>query len=162
MKKQVLRVLAILSLVGTLMVVGATAPAAAQTFNQIRVDIPFDFNDGARVFPSGKYTIRPIGVNGTTGISITSDDGKASEMRICFNAETTSPRNESALVFHRYGDHYFLAQIWVAGDPIGFQLPKTSVERGFERAIEANKGASAAIAGHDIVTVAAALPTSQR
>jgi hypothetical protein len=160
MKKEVLRALTMLSLVATLTAVGGIAQA--QTFNAIRVDVPFDFNDGARVFPAGKYTIRPIGANGTNGISITSDHGNASEFRICLSAETTSPKSETALVFNRYGDHYFLSQIWTAGETTGLQFPKTPVERRFERAIETSKGGSAAAAGPEIVTVAAALPTSQR
>ena len=32
------------------------------------------------------------------------------------------------LVFHRYGDRYFLAQIWVAGNNSGSELPKSPRE----------------------------------
>lgn len=37
-------------------------------------------------------------------------------MLLTQSAESVRPRNETALVFHRYGDHYFLFQIWTAGD----------------------------------------------
>jgi hypothetical protein len=161
MKKQVLRALTMLSLVATLMVVGVTAPAAAQTFNQIRFDVPFEFSDGTSVFPAGKYTIRPISANTNAGISITSEDGKAFGLHMCYSAEVTSPKNETTLVFNRYGDRYFLSQVWTAGETSGLQLPKSSMERGFQRAIQTSNGQSAAASGPAIVTIAAALPTAQ-
>jgi hypothetical protein len=161
MKKQVLRALTMLSLVATLIVVGVVAPAAGQTFNQIRVDVPFEFSDGTSVFAAGKYRIRPIGANTNAAISITSEDGKAYGLRMCFNAEVTSPKNETTLVFHRYGDRYFLSQIWTAGETNGLQLPRSSMERGLQRAIETSSGQSAAASGPAIVTIAAGLPAAQ-
>jgi hypothetical protein len=40
---------------------------------------------------------------------------------------------ESKLVFNRYGDHYFLSQIWEAGDNAGRELMKSREERQLER-----------------------------
>ena len=41
-------------------------------------------------------------------------------------AQLTS--EQSKLVFHRYGDRYFLAQIWMAGSNSGQELPKSPRE----------------------------------
>jgi hypothetical protein len=37
--------------------------------------------------------------------------------------------SETKLVFDKYGDQYFLAQIWVRGEEIGEQLPRTRSEK---------------------------------
>jgi hypothetical protein len=38
------------------------------------------------------------------------------------------------LVFDRYGDKYFLRQIWTAGNTAGLECPKTRVERETQEA----------------------------
>jgi hypothetical protein len=43
-------------------------------------------------------------------------------------------RNESTLVFHRYGDEYFLSTIWTAGNDTGHELFKSRAERELIRA----------------------------
>jgi hypothetical protein len=41
------------------------------------------------------------------------------------NAASTSTK----LIFHRYGDEYFLYQVWVQGESRGRELPPTKVEK---------------------------------
>jgi hypothetical protein len=36
---------------------------------------------------------------------------------------------ETKLIFHRYGDRYFLYRIWVAGEDRGRELPQTRLEK---------------------------------
>jgi hypothetical protein len=161
MKKQMLRARTILGLVAMMIGVGAAGPAAAQTFEQIRVDVPFEFTDGRSVFPAGKYTIRPIAGAAKAGISITSEDGDASVFHLCFNAEVTMPKNQTSLVFNRYGDAYFLSQVWTAGETIGLQLPQSSRERRLGRGLPTGDGQSGAASGPAIVTIAATVPTAR-
>jgi hypothetical protein len=33
------------------------------------------------------------------------------------------------LLFHRYGDQYFLVQFWTRGSSVGFELPRPKAER---------------------------------
>jgi hypothetical protein len=44
------------------------------------------------------------------------------------NACTLGKRQKTKLVFHRYGDRYFLAQVWTAGSDQGRELPKSRRE----------------------------------
>jgi hypothetical protein len=37
--------------------------------------------------------------------------------------------DHSSLIFHKYGDRYFLAQIWTNGVRTGLQLPASKLER---------------------------------
>jgi hypothetical protein len=154
MRKQIVIAIMMLSLVAALTLTNAVGTASAHTFSLITVDVPFDFSDGATVFPAGKYAIEPWGVNSTAGIRITSYDSKARGTRLSFAAGGTSPKNETALVFHRYGDRYFLSQVWIAGESIGLELPTSSAERAVEREIEMSRG-QAADSAPAIVTIAA-------
>ena len=44
-------------------------------------------------------------------------------------AVSIEPQTESKLVFNRYGDSYFLAQVWSEGNTQGRQLVKTAREK---------------------------------
>jgi hypothetical protein len=59
------------------------------------------------------------------------------------SAQSVQSRDETAVIFHRYGDQYFLFQVWAVGDTTGSEIPKSSMERQAARGIEANKGQSA-------------------
>jgi len=143
MQKQILKTATILSLVVALTITFAAVPAAAESFVSIRVDVPFEFNADHSIFPAGKYTIRPAGGNTNGVIRITSEDGKASVFLSTHSAQSLQSRDETALIFHRYGDQYFLFQVWAVGDTTGLEIPKSSMERQAARGIEANKGQSA-------------------
>jgi hypothetical protein len=140
MQKQILQAATILSLVAALTITFAAAPAAADSFSSIRVDVPFDFTAGHSIFQAGKYTIRPAGLNDSAVIRITSEDGKASAFLTTYSAQSVQSRD--VVVFHRYGDQYFLFQVW-SGDTIGSEIPKSSMELQAARAIEVNKGRAA-------------------
>jgi hypothetical protein len=48
-------------------------------------------------------------------------------------AESHKPANKTKLVFNRYGDQYFLSEIWVEGATRGRELPKTGREKEMAR-----------------------------
>ena len=143
MQKQVLKAATILSLVVALTITFAAAPAAADSFGSIRVDVPFDFTANHSILPAGKYTIRSAGMNSTDVIQITSEDGKTSVFLSTHSAQSAQFKDKTVVIFHRYGDQYFLHQVWAIGDNIGSEIPKSSIERQAARAIEVNKGQSA-------------------
>jgi hypothetical protein len=142
MQKQILKAATILSLVVALTITFAAVPSAADSFGSIRVDVPFEFSAGHSVFPAGKYTIRPAGVNTNGVIRIISEDGKTSGVLLTNSAQSVQSKDESVVIFHRYGDQYFLFQVWAVGDTIGLEIPKSSMERQAARAIDVNKGQS--------------------
>jgi hypothetical protein len=118
MKKQ----LSLLSL-GLLLV---TALAYAKTVN-MKVNIPFNFVVGGATLPSGEYRFEGLGVAGNA-ISIRKLDQTAKSLTLAVRCESSKTQEKSKLVFHRYGDRYFLAQIWMAGDNSGHELPKSRRE----------------------------------
>jgi hypothetical protein len=58
--------------------------------------------------------------------------------------QTSIEPSQGKLVFHRYGDEYFLSQIWQAGVNAGRELPKS--RREIEVAANARRGTEAIMA----------------
>jgi hypothetical protein len=157
MKTRLLKAAMMLGFIVAFTITSAVAPAAALSFNTIKADIPFDFTIGNRVFRAGKYTLRPVTNDTNPVVQIQSEDGQAFRMFPTHSALASEPKEQTVLVFHRYGDQYFLYQVWALGDTTGIQLPKSSLERQTERGIVPNKVQSAA----NIVPVTITLAVSQ-
>jgi len=107
-----------------LLLVGASA--SAQTVN-MKVNVPFNFIVSGGTLPNGEYTIQGLGTSGN-GISIRSADKTAKSLVLASRCESLKTPERSKLVFHRYGDRYFLAQIWMAGNNAGHELPTSRRE----------------------------------
>ena len=129
MKIQVLRNIAILGLFFVL----AIASVQAQTPSRVEVNIPFDFSAGKSTLKAGAYSVKRTAGN---ALAIRSADGKTTAL---LNAPLTiGARNSKAgerLVFNKYGDQYFLSQVWMSVDT-GRQLFPSSGEQKAARAYE--------------------------
>jgi hypothetical protein len=108
------------------MVVLAVGCANAQLTHGVRADIPFAFTVANQTFPAGQYTVKPINDMGFLAIT---GNGSAMTMTISQATDSASAQKLSKLVFHKYGDRYFLYQVWVRGEERGRQIPPTKVER---------------------------------
>jgi hypothetical protein len=161
MQKQILKAATTLSIVVALTITFAAAPAAARSFGSIRVDVPFDFTADNSTLPAGKYTIRSAGGNFSGVIQITSEDGKASVFLSAHSAQSVQSRDESVVIFHRYGEQYFLFQVWAVGDTIGSEMPKSSIELQAARGIEV-KGQSARSSEPAEVIIGASQPSRSK
>jgi hypothetical protein len=107
-----------------LMVLGLTGLVHAQRYTTIKAQVPFNFVANGETMPAGECTVRLI-VNGQTTLSISS--GKQHTFAFPIVEESPNGSNKTTLVFHRYGDRYFLARIKRAGR-IGYELPATKLE----------------------------------
>ena len=122
-----------------------TAVAAATAFAQdppdlfLRATIPFDFNVRGKTFPAGDYEINRL-TDDTPGLLIISNV-KYHE-RAAFATENVEARaipNNGELVFHRYGDSYFLYEVFARGEETGRELRPTRQERTLRREMASNK-----------------------
>lgn len=107
--------------------IGGAGRAAAQVSINVRADIPFEFVAGSTTMPAGQYSL-------TRGVSpaillVRSEDGRSIANILANAAIAKEAPAESQLVFNKYGDRYFLAQIWTAGQDLGCQLVKQRMER---------------------------------
>jgi len=134
MKMKVIKRLTMLSLVSMFTICAAVASANAQLSYPVRAKIPFDFNVGDQKLPAGEYTFgRLTGLSDNRVMSVRSADAKAHVFQSVFQASVLTPKDESTLVFHKYGDQYFLEQIWSGGEQEGTQVPESRGERTIQR-----------------------------
>jgi hypothetical protein len=130
MEGKVIKRLTMLSLVSMFILCAAVASANAQLSIPIRAKIPFDFNVGDKKLPAGEYTFRRLSeFSDSKMMSVKSLDASTRMFQSTLGAQVLTPKNESTLVFHRYGDQYFLEQIWRDGEQEGTQVPESRSER---------------------------------
>jgi hypothetical protein len=130
MEGKVIKRLTILSLISMFTLCAAVASANAQLSIPIRAKIPFDFNVGDKKLPAGEYTFRRLSeFSDSKMMSVKSLDASTRMFQSTLGAQVLTPKNESTLVFHRYGDQYFLEQIWRDGEQEGTQVPESRSER---------------------------------
>ena len=137
MANQILKSLTMLTLVVGLTLVAAVVSANGQsTSTLVTADIPFDFIVADQTLPAGKYTVRNVSDDGK-GLKISSRDGESSVMRLSNLANEKSKKRNARMVFHRYGQQYFLAEVWT-GDNYGRQLLKCKRERHLRQELASN------------------------
>ena len=128
MSGKFIRRLTMLSLVSTFTLCAAVASANAQLSYPVRAKIPFAFSMGDKKLQAGQYTFSRMSADGKVML-VSSVAGNSSVFQPIFKIEVLTAKNESKLVFHRYGDQYFLEQIWIAGELEGTEVPESRSER---------------------------------
>jgi hypothetical protein len=103
--------------------------AQAQVSQSIRGNVPFSFRVGDTVLPAGQYVVRPLS-SGSAALQIQSSEAKGKSIMCLANSATANSAQKSKLVFHRYGDTYFLSQVWPGnGLSTGSQFRPSKAER---------------------------------
>jgi hypothetical protein len=118
MKKQILSIIIALSVISTLSIAGF----AGLTGN-LQANIPFDFMVNGKKLPAGKYTLGSAGPQNV--LSVRSWKLKQGAFATTY-ALPDSSDNKPKLIFHRYGNQYFLAR--VIGYADGVELPRSKAE----------------------------------
>jgi hypothetical protein len=98
--------------------------ANAQLTTTFKAQVPFDFVVNGKTMAAGECTIA-IDVNGRTLLSIS--NGKHHIYAFPIAAKSPNAAKNTALVFHRYGDRFFLADI-KRENGTGYQLPASRLE----------------------------------
>jgi hypothetical protein len=110
-----------------LTLLSVTGSAFAQRVN-MRANIPFDFIAGNKSISAGSYALESIGANDTV-LLIHDADGKTNALTMSHGVISTARSDRTNLVFRKYGDQYFLAQVWTAGESGGRELPRPRLEQ---------------------------------
>ena len=88
-------------------------------------NVPFPFVVANRALPPGKYIVTPIS-EATFRIYAGKNQG------VIFQTHSVQGRAQDGaakVVFHRYGDTYYLSEVWGAASTIGSQLFTSRSER---------------------------------
>jgi hypothetical protein len=119
---------ALFRLTGMLALAFLAATQIARAQEPMLVNIPFEFTAGQMTLPAGEYRVQKA-IQGSSVLLIQRADRSAQALAPSFAAETNERQAKSKLVFHRYGDRYFLSQVWIAGSSRGRELPKSAKEK---------------------------------
>ena len=130
MKRQIVKGTTMLLLVVALAFVTAVASANAQS-RLARAEVPWEFNANNATLPAGQYYIADLATGGgVVKISNTKEAKSLFAMTVPLSRNGNTEKGK--LVFHRYGNRYFLAEIWVAGEREGQKLRKSKEEKAIE------------------------------
>ena len=116
MKAAVLRVTTVLAVVMAFTAISAQAQGIR---NSQRFVVPFDFKVGRTVLPAGEYTFTAD----SQALRIRSKDGRSNAIALPRTVGSFRIMSETKLTFRRYGDQYYLSQVWLA-DGIGRELKR--------------------------------------
>jgi len=109
--------------IGTLV---SAQPASAQSGTALaEVNIPFAFQTGTQTLPAGLYRID----RESNHLILLRGPGKAEGFVEMHDAIKTRVPDHGYMVFDRYGNKYFLRQIWTAGETNGLECSKSRAEK---------------------------------
>ena len=121
----------------TLLIAGSARAQMPGT--EMRATIPFDFMVRGRILPAGKYEINRINEE-PAGLMIRNIDHRRDEALFETEAVYVSRTpSKDVLVFHRYGDSYFLSEVLTAGEDAGREIAPSHAERQMRREMARNQ-----------------------
>jgi hypothetical protein len=133
-KKQTLRIFLMFSVLSIL----ATISVHAQSSNQQTANIPFSFNVDGKTFPAGLYSVTRLNPQSDkAALAIKSADGSMSQVVLTMPVQAGKPQESAKLVFSRYGEQYFLSQVWMPANNTGLELLKSRAEKTLARNAQA-------------------------
>lgn len=97
-----------------------------------KVEIPFNFSVGDKTLPAGTYSVSRI-TQDKVVLQLRSEDGREVIRILTHSVQAKESPAIGKLSFHRYGETYFLFQIWEPDDNQGRQLPRSRTERSVQR-----------------------------
>jgi hypothetical protein len=128
------------SLFALVLTVATTAPAAHAQDLKTVVNIPFAFELGSHHFEAGKYTIN----SSLEGRAINLQNGSNSGVTLTMWDSNSKPSTGSKVVFHRYGNRYFLREVWTEGEDNHLKCVDDRAEKRTQKEIRSQIAASAA------------------
>jgi hypothetical protein len=121
-------------------------PLLAQTI-RLTANVPFEFVVNNRTLPAGEYSFTRDSSPLVVMIRNANEHAGVLSMVMPEALNSSSQSSPANLVFHRYGDKYFLSQINDGYVDVGFSLPESRTERELEK--------TASIPSRDTVTLLA-------
>jgi hypothetical protein len=122
------------TLLGSILLLMATM-ASAQIVQRVTVTVPFLFVAGSHNLPAGDYNIE---LNPEKDVVVVRSGDRSGDRfgdvkatMTATNNDLTATPDKSYAIFHRYGGHYFLAEIWRLG--AGQVLPPGKLEQELAR-----------------------------
>lgn len=120
MNKQLWKVVGFLSA----LLAASTAVGQANR-GDIIADVPFAFTVANHTLPPGRYTVTRIG---ETTLQVINSHNQGA-LVLTTEVEGKVSGSTAKMVFHRYGDAYFLSEVWVSANRIGRKVFQSRAEK---------------------------------
>ena len=117
-------------LAGLPILLAATAGFAEWPY-KLKGTIPFEFTIMDQKLHAGDYTISGSPIGNNSVIRVSNKDGSVSVSIATYGSGSAKKQAGSYLVFNRYGERYFLSEIWNASVGVGRKLARSQAEREF-------------------------------
>ena len=129
--RKVVRPQYLLSLFTALAFVFAFHPsnAQAQVTDDLEVNIPFQFHAGNAKLPAGEYRIHMLDSSDLSIMEISNKDGSASALFQVQETDAKATPNKDELIFNKYGNRYFLADVFEVGSSSGSRVLESQYEK---------------------------------
>jgi hypothetical protein len=105
----------------------AVSCLSAQSGSRIIVNVPFDFVARNQHLAAGTYSVTTNLTQGT--VLIRGEDNGSATFALTIATQADQVQPCAKLVFNRYGDRYFLSQVWHAGTDRGRMIPASKAEQ---------------------------------
>jgi len=103
------------------------AAAQMRDAREIVAQVPFKFMVGSKAIPAGQCVIRRAATDSKT-LQISNATASVSLFSSVFPQETKLTSQGYILIFHGYGNRYFLTGLRLKGDRTTYQLPESKAE----------------------------------
>jgi hypothetical protein len=115
----------------TLVVAMVQGIAMSQTHTDtvMMVKVPFEFMAGSRFVPAGRCAVEFLSTGNPTTLVIRNVAARVSLISPALSGETKKVATDYTMVFHKYGDRYFLSALRVAGSRNFYRIPESKAER---------------------------------
>jgi hypothetical protein len=111
----------------TLVVLSGMAAAQLMSSSRIAAQVPFEFVVANKIVPAGECVVQAATMDGKI-LMIDNADARVGLFSGSFQTESKQRASHYALVFNRYGDHYFLTGIKLQDSKITYRLPQSRAE----------------------------------
>lgn len=135
MQNKMLKGVTMLLLIAAVAMMAALVSAHAQS-GIVVADVPFEFAVGSKSLTAGEYSVREFAAN-SNAVLISNKDSNDGVIRLTTSVQARITPKQASLVFHRYGQRYFLSEIWTSGERTGRRLLKSAEERALENQLAA-------------------------
>lgn len=128
MKKQITTVV----LLSVILVLTAVS-MKAQTTSAFKVEIPFEFIVEGQTYQPGEYTIGRVNRQNPLMLILKTAEGEEAKVLLTRRMRSKNLVKNPSIVFSKYGETYFLSEIWTGNSKNGLQLPEGKIERNSQK-----------------------------
>ena len=132
MKKTIFSTLMLLSCFAILICAGAQA----QSDSAMTAQVPFEFNVNRQTLPADKYEVQVKLIGGNWAVQINRDRRAEGIYFVTQSSIRGAAPDTPQLIFHRYGEQYFLAEVRLSYERDALKLPRSHAEEEVRTAMK--------------------------